>query len=46
MKPSDITILNIRSVDYRCMIVGISKSKAVYLLQNTHLNEKVGHYKI
>ena len=37
-----IAILNINSVDYRCIISGISKSKAVNLLQNTDLSQKSG----
>ena len=30
----DIAILNIKSADYCCIISGISKSKAVNLMQN------------
>ena len=36
----DIAILNIRGVDYRCVVNGISKSKTVNLLQNADLSEK------
>ena len=39
----DIAILNIRSVDYRCVVNGISKSKTVNLLQNADLSEKKGN---
>ena len=40
MNLSNITILKIQSVDYRCIIIGISKGEAVNLLQKTDLNEK------
>ena len=36
----DIAILNIDSVDYRCIFNGMSKSEAVNLLQNADFNEK------
>ena len=42
MNPSNIAILNIRGVDYCCIINGISKNEAVNLLQNADLNEKSG----
>ena len=37
---SDIAILNIHAANYRCIIVGISKSEAEDLLQNVDLNRK------
>ena len=36
---NDIAILNIRGVDYCCMINRINKSNAVNLLQNANLRE-------
>ena len=39
---NDTAILNIRYVDYRCIINGISKSKSINVLQNTGLIEKTG----
>ena len=42
MNLSDIAILNISGVDYRCIISIISKSELVNLLQKADLNEKVG----
>ena len=36
----DIAILNIRGVDYRCIINRISETEAVNLLQNVDLTEK------
>ena len=38
----DIAILNINGANHRCIISGISKSKAVDLLQNADLDEKTG----
>ena len=38
----DTAILNNHSVDYRCIIIGITKNEAVNLLQNVDLNEKIG----
>ena len=38
MNLSDIAILNIHGVNYRCIINGISKSKDVNLLQKADLN--------
>ena len=38
---SNIAMLNIWGVDYRCIINGISKSEATDLLQNVNLTEKV-----
>ena len=35
----DIAILNIRGIDYCCIINGISKSDALNLLQNANLTE-------
>ena len=40
--PDDIATLNIRGVDYRCNIYGISKSDAVHLLQNVDFTKKRG----
>ena len=40
LKLSGITILNINSVDYCCIITGISKCEAVNVLQKADLNEK------
>ena len=35
----DIAILNIKGVDYRCIINGISKSEALNLMLNIDLTE-------
>ena len=43
MKPmnfSDTAILKIKSVDYQCIISGISKSEAINVMQNIDLTEK------
>ena len=37
MNFSDIAILKIKNADYRCIIIGISKSEAIKLLQNISL---------
>ena len=37
-----IVVLNIKDSDYRCIITGISKSKAINLMQNINLTEKRG----
>ena len=42
MNLSDIAILNIKSADYRCIISGIRKSKAINLMQNIDLTKKSG----
>ena len=42
---SDIAILNIKGVDYCCIISGISKSEVINLMQNADLTKKAGHYK-
>ena len=42
MNLSDIATLNIHGVDYCRVINGISKSKALNLLQNADLNKKIG----
>ena len=42
MNLSDVAILNLNGVDYHYIISGISKSKAVNLLQKAGLNEKSG----
>ena len=39
---SDISILNIKGSNYRCIINGISKSEAIKLLENIGLTEKSG----
>ena len=36
----DIAILSINSIDFKCIISGISKSEAVKVLQNVDFNEK------
>ena len=38
----NIYVLNIRNVDYRCFIIGISKSETIKLLKNIDLTEKIG----
>ena len=45
MKFSDIAILNIKSVDYLCIISGISKSEAINLMQTINLTKKAERYK-
>ena len=40
MNLSDIAILNIKSVDYHCIISRISKNEAINLMQNANLTEK------
>ena len=40
MNLSDSAILNIKSVNYCCIISGISKSEPINLMQNIALNEK------
>ena len=40
MKLSNISILNIKSADYRCIISGISKRETINLMQNINLTEK------
>ena len=42
MNRSDKAILNIRSADFYCIISGLSKNKAINLMQNVDLNEKSG----
>ena len=39
---SDISILKIKNFNYCCIITGISKTKAINLLQNIDLTEKSG----
>ena len=39
---SDIAILNIGGVDYRCIINKITTSEAIHLLQNADLTGKNG----
>ena len=38
---NEISILNIRGVDYCCISNGIDKKETVNLLQNTYLTEKI-----
>ena len=40
MNVSNIAILNIKCADYCCIISGISKSKAINLMQNINLTKK------
>lgn len=42
---SSIATLNIFVADYLCVILGISKMKAINLLKNAEISEKVAHYK-
>ena len=42
MNLSDIAILNIHGVDYRCIIIRINKREAVNLLQKADLKGKSG----
>ena len=42
MNLSDVAILNIKSVDYRCNITVIYKIEAINLMQNTDLTKKSG----
>ena len=44
MNLSDITILKIKNVDYRCIISGMSKIEVINILQNIDLTGKVEHY--
>ena len=41
MNYSNIAILKIINIDYCCAIIGIRKSEAINVLQNTDLNEKM-----
>ena len=45
MNLSDIAILSINDLDYRCIINGISKNEALNLLQKTDINGKSGTLK-
>ena len=45
MNLNDIAILNIKSIDYCCIISGISKNEATNLIQNIDLTKKEEHYK-
>ena len=40
MNISDIAVLNIKGVDYCCIIRGISKNEVIDLMQNVNLTEK------
>ena len=37
---SDISIITVKNVDYRCIIHNISKSEAINLLENYVLNRR------
>ena len=37
---SDITIITVKNVDYRCIMYNISKSEATNLLQNSVLEDR------
>ena len=39
---NNITILNIHGADYNCIIFGMSKDEAIYILTNFGLSEKSG----
>ena len=45
MNLRDIAILNIKSIDYCCIIIRINKSEAIPLTQYADLTEKMEHYK-
>ena len=45
MNLSNIAVLNIRSIDYYCIISGIIKSEAINLMQKADLTQKGEHYK-
>ena len=45
MNLSDIVILNIKSADYRSIIGGICKNKAINLMHNINVTKKVEYYK-
>ena len=45
MNVSDIAVLNIKSVGYRCIITGISKIGSINLMQNINLTEKSRTFK-
>ena len=45
MNLSNIAILKVHGVDYRCIIIGISKTEATKLMQNIDFSKKVEHYK-
>ena len=40
MNLSNVAILKIKNTDYCCITTGISKSKAINLMQNIDLTEK------
>ena len=45
MNLSDIAILNIEDSDNCCIISGISKNKAINVMQESNLTQKAEHYK-
>ena len=42
MNLSNIAMLNMKDVDYRCIISRISQSEAINLMENIDLTEKSG----
>ena len=42
MNLSEIAILNIKGVDYCCIVSGISKSQVINLMENIDLTKKSG----
>ena len=42
MNLSNISMLKIKNADYCCIITGISRSEAIYSIQNIDLAEKTG----
>ena len=44
MNINDIAILNLKGFCYRCIIIGISKNKAINLMPNVDLTERSRNY--
>ena len=42
MNLSNIAVLNIEGSDYQCIIILITKNKAIYLMENADLTQKSG----
>ena len=40
MKLKSIAIMNVKDVDYRCILLGISRNEAVNILNNSVLKDK------
>ena len=40
MKLKSIAIMNVKDVDYRCILLGISRNEAVNILNNSVLQDK------